>query len=78
MVNGNIECKTKIVQNKRKLVYINHRTRKQYPIVVGKRGGLSIKSPGSKTRRYVKQVCEKSDAPASFWKQVSNLQKRNQ
>ena len=71
----NIECKTKIVQNKRKLVYINKRTKKQFPIVVGKRGGLSIKTPTSKSRRYVKKTCKHAIVRPSFWEQVKNLQK---
>ena len=72
----NIECKTKIVQNKKKLVYINKLTKKQFPIVVGKRGGLSIKTPNSKSRRYVKKTCKEAVCRGSFWEQVKNLQKR--
>ena len=71
----NIECKTKVVQNKRKLVYINKRTKKQFPIVVGKRGGLSIKTPNSKSRRYVKKTCKDAVVRPSFWEQVKNLKK---
>lgn len=71
----NIECKTKVVQNKRKLVYMNKRTKKQFPIVVGERGGLSIKSPNSKSRRYVKKICKQAVVRPSFWEQVRNLQK---
>ena len=72
----NIECKTKVVQNKRKLVYINKRTKKQFPIVVGKRGGLSIKTPNSKSRRYVKKTCKDAVVRPSFWEQVKNLKNR--
>lgn len=75
VLHPNIECKTKVVQNKRKLVFINKRTKKQFPIVVGKRGGLSIKSPTSKSRRYVKKMCKGAIVKPSFWQQVKNLKK---
>lgn len=70
-----VECKTVIRGNRRRLSYYNNRTKKSLPIVVGKRGGLSVKSPNAKTRRYVKGKCTKN-ASASFWSTVKSLQKK--
>ena len=75
MTNSVIECKTALRDNKRRLVYHNKRTNKILPIVVGKRGGLSIKSPKSKTRRYIKKNCTKNSSK-SFWDAVKNKQKK--
>lgn len=75
MTNSVIECKTALRDNKRRLVYHNKRTNKTLPIVVGKRGGLSIKSPKSKTRRYIKKNCTKNSSK-SFWDAVKNKQKK--
>ena len=74
--HSNIVCKTKVVNGKKGLRYHNTRTKKQFPIVVGKKGGLSIKTPSSKTRRYVKAVCKKAICGSSFWKQVKSLKSR--
>lgn len=75
MTNSVVECKTALRDNKRRLVYHNKRTNKILPIVVGKRGGLSIKSPKSKTRRYIKKNCTKNSSK-SFWDAVKNKQKK--
>jgi hypothetical protein len=75
MTNSVVECKTAVRDNKRRLVYHNKRTNKILPIVVGKRGGLSIKSPKSKTRRYIKKNCTKNSSK-SFWDAVKNKQKK--
>ena len=64
--HSNIICKTKVVNGKRGLRYHNTRTKKQFPIVVGKKGGLSIKTPKSKTRRYVKAACKKAICGSSL------------
>ena len=58
MAKHYVECKTEIKNHKRRLVYHNKRTNKSLPIVVGKRGGLSVKSPKSKTRRYISKQCK--------------------
>lgn len=71
-----IDCKTKIIQNKRRLQYLNYRTKKNLPIVVGKRGGLSIKPPNSKRRRYITQSCKKVRNNAMFWITVENMKKK--
>lgn len=75
MTNSVVECKTALRDKKRRLVYHNKRTNKTLPIVVGKRGGLSIKSPKSKTRRYIKKNCTKNSSK-SFWDAVKNMQKK--
>lgn len=58
MAKSYIECKTVLQNHKRRLVYHNNRTNKTLPIVVGKRGGISVKSPKSKTRRYISKQCK--------------------
>lgn len=70
-----VECKTVIKQNKRRLVYHNSRTNKSLPIVVGKRGGISVKSPNSKTRRYIKKQCARNGT-SSFKTALANMQKK--
>lgn len=75
MANSQIECKIAIRDHKRRLVYHNKRTNKTLPIVLGKRGGLSVKSPKSKTRRYVKKNCRKNGTK-SFWEAVKQMQKK--
>lgn len=75
MANSQIECKIAIRDHKRRLVYHNKRTNKTLPIVLGKRGGLSVKSPKSKTRRYVKKSCRKNGTK-SFWEAVKQMQKK--
>ena len=70
-------CKTKVLQSKRRLQYVNHRTNKTMPIVVGKRGGLSVKPPNSKSRRYVTKRCMKnSQNNKLFWVTVENMKKK--
>ena len=62
-----VECKTTNKNGKRVLVYLNNRTKKALPVVVGKRGGISVKAPG-KNRRYVKAICKKRATQNSlFW-----------
>lgn len=75
MTNSQIECKTTFRDRKRRLVYHNNRTKKTYPIVIGKRGGLSIKSPKSKTRRYIRKNCTKN-GNKNFWDVVKQMQKK--
>ena len=70
-----VECKTVLRNNKRKLAYHNSRTNKTLPIVVGKKGGLSVKSPNSKTRRYIKKQCMKNSTK-SFRQMIENLKKK--
>ena len=62
-----IECKTVLENGKRRLRYVNTRTKKNLPIVVGSKGGLSVKPPGAKSRRYVKKQCLKANAGKQFW-----------
>lgn len=72
-----IECKTTNKNGKRTLVYQNNRTMKSLPIVVGKRGGLSVKSHGAKTRRYVRTMCKKrASASSLFWTTVHQKVKK--
>lgn len=70
-----IECRTTIKNGKRRLAYHNNRTKKTLPIVVGPLGGLSVKSPNSKSRRYVKKACKKNSSK-SFWETAKSLQKK--
>jgi len=72
-----IECKTVVEKGKRRLRYVNTRTKKNLPIVVGARGGLSIKSPGSKSRRYVKKQCSKSNPGKQFWETAKSLKNKS-
>ena len=70
-----IECKTVLKGNKRKLSYYNKKTKKSLPIVVGKRGGLSVKSRNAKKRRYLNSTCKKS-ASKPFWNTVKNMKNK--
>lgn len=70
-----VECKTVLRGNKRRLAYYNNKTKRSLPIVVGKRGGLSVKSPNAKTRRYIKGTCTKS-ASKSFWTTVQSMKNK--
>ena len=70
------ECKTKIMAHKRRLVYVNSRRRTTYPIKVGKFGGLSIKSPKAKGRRYIRGTCKKTKCSKDFWKTAKQIHKR--
>lgn len=75
------ECKVSTVKisgrGKRVLKYINHRNRTQRLIIVGARGGLSYKSPNSKTRRYVRKQCKKLNSSTYFWSEVERQMKNN-
>lgn len=55
---------------KRVLKYVNKKTKTERQLVVGPKGGISYKSPNSKTRRYVSSICKKSDCSKSFWSEV--------
>lgn len=70
---SDFECKTKIIRNKKRLILVNRRSKKQYPIVVGKRGGLSIKYPSSKSRKYIKTICKRANISDGFRKQINAL-----
>jgi hypothetical protein len=74
MAKNYVECKTELKNHKRRLVYHNKRTNKSLPIVVGKRGGLSVKSPKSKTRRYISKQCK--NAGQAFKDKVKSLKKK--
>jgi hypothetical protein len=72
-----VECKTTNKNGKRILVYVNNRTKKILPIVVGKLGGISVKTPG-KNRRYVKSICTKrASANSLFWITVNQRRRTN-
>ena len=75
MGSSSIECKTVVEQGKRKLRYVNNKTKRSYIIVVGARGGLSVKPPGSKTRRYVKKQCKKSGSK-HFWDTAEQMKNK--
>jgi len=63
-------------RKKRVLQYVNNKTNKKYQLIVGKRGGISYKSPGSKTRRYMRSACKKTKCSSTFWKEVARLTKK--
>lgn len=71
------ECKTVIENGHRRLRYINTRTKKNLPIRVGSKGGLSVKSPGAKSRRYIKKQCSKSNPGKQFWITAKNLKNKS-
>tara|TARA_Y100000748_G_C15327936_1_gene422831 strand:- start:423 stop:674 length:252 start_codon:yes stop_codon:yes gene_type:complete len=71
----NTTCKTKTKNGKKGLRYHNTKSRKNYPIVVGKMGGLYVKTPKSKTRRYVKSVCKKTTCGPNFWNTLKSILK---
>ena len=75
MGNSSIECKTVVEQRKRKLRYVNNKTKKSYIIVVGARGGLSVKPPGSKSRRYIKKECKKNGSKY-FWETAEQMKNK--
>ena len=68
------ECKVAIMtimgRKKRVLKYINHRNKTQKKLIVGPRGGISYKSPNSKSRRYVRKQCETLKSSGTFWNEV--------
>lgn len=72
------ECKVSKSKrtNKRVLRYVNNRTNRKYDMVVGKRGGLSYKSPCAKTRRYLGGLCKKTRCSKTFWKEAKRLHKK--
>ncbi len=74
------ECKVAEVKvsgrKKRVLQYVNNKTNKKYQLIVGKRGGISYKSPTSKTRRYMRSTCEKTKCSSTFWREVVRLTKK--
>lgn len=72
-----LNAKTTNKNGKRILVYVNNRTKKILPIVVGKLGGISVKTPG-KNRRYVKSICTKrASANSLFWITVNQRRRTN-
>lgn len=70
-----VECKvgTSKRTKKRVLQYLNNRTGVKRDLLVGKRGGLSYKSPGSKNRRYVRGICENTTCSETFWKEAKRM-----
>jgi hypothetical protein len=73
------ECKvayTKISGRVKKVLkYVNNRTKTTKILTVGKRGGLSYKSPNSKTRRYMRSTCKKTNVSKTFWDTVAQMHK---
>lgn len=69
------ECKTVVKQGKRRLEYVNNRRGTRLAIRVGERGGLSVKSRTSQSRRYIKSVCEKTNCDGKFWSTVKSMRK---
>ena len=66
---------TVIKNHKRRPVLYNSKTQRALPIVVGERGGLSVKSPNAKTRRYVKKECNRMGSK-HFWNVVKSMQEK--
>tara|TARA_Y100000748_G_scaffold304173_1_gene312257 strand:+ start:6853 stop:7134 length:282 start_codon:yes stop_codon:yes gene_type:complete len=63
-------CIVKINKEKRKLYYVNDKTKKQNKIYMGKTGGLYIlaKKDNKMQRRYVTAKCKKDTSKTSlFW-----------
>ena len=54
---GTLKCITVIRNHKRRPILYNTKTQRALPVVVGERGGLSVKSPNAKTRRYISKKC---------------------
>lgn len=75
------ECKVSEIKvsgrKKRILQYVNNKTNRKYQLLVGKRGGISYKSPNSKTRRYMRSTCEKTKCSVTFWREVGRLTRKN-
>ncbi len=71
---SHIKCQTKYMtvsgKNKRILKYVNEKTKMERRLVVGPKGGVSYKSPNSKTRRYVSSICRKASCSKTFWNEV--------
>ena len=74
------ECKVGYTTNagrrKKILQYVNKKTGTTKILTVGKRGGISYKSPNSKTRRYMRSTCKKTDVSKTFWSTVEELRKK--
>jgi len=62
-------------RKKRVLKYVNEKNKTEKRLVVGPKGGVSYKSPNSKTRRYVSSICKKSECSKSFWDEVKRQAK---
>lgn len=73
--SSTVKCMTVVKNHKRRPILYNSRTEKALPIVVGSRGGLSVKSPNAKTRRYVKKQCNKMGSK-HFWSVVKSMQEK--
>ena len=73
--NSTLKCMTVIKNHKRRPVLYNSKTQRALPIVVGERGGLSVKSPNAKTRRYVKKECNRMGSK-HFWNVVKSMQEK--
>jgi len=75
------ECKVSTItisgRKKRILQYVNTRKNSKIRLIVGKRGGISYKSPNSKTRRYMRSTCKKTKCSNTFWNEVDRLTKKN-
>lgn len=76
------ECKVSTItvsgRKKRVLHYVNHQTKTKKILIVGKRGGISYKSPNSKTRRYMRTTCKNTKCSATFWNEVDRLSRKKQ
>ncbi len=74
------ECKVAYTTNagrrKKVLQYINKRNGTTKILTVGKRGGISYKSPNAKTRRYMRSTCKKTNVSKTFWASVEELRKK--
>ena len=76
------ECKVSTItvsgRKKRVLHYVNHRNNTKKILIVGKRGGISYKSPNSKSRRYMRSTCKKTKCSATFWNEVNRVSRKKQ
>ena len=76
------ECKVSNIyvsgKKKRVLHYVNHRNNTKKLLIVGKRGGISYKSPNSKSRRYMRHTCKKTKCSVTFWNEVKRLSRKKQ
>lgn len=74
------ECKVGYRKNagrrKKVLQYVNHRNKTTKILTVGKRGGISYKSPNAKTRRYMRSTCMNTNVSSTFWNSVEELRKK--
>ena len=71
------ECKVTTItisgRKRRILQYVNNKTNTKKRLIVGKRGGISYKSPNSKTRRYMGSTCRKTKCSSTFWQEVERM-----